>query len=204
MSCNSPGTSTFSPKRNLIVTYLGSSVKDYQENFFHTVAQQKWPCPICGEYLCNHGYYTRTAISEDGSDLISILRGRCRYCGKTHAILPDFVAPYRRYLMPVISQTIEEITEKEIPPEQVSGLQDICTVRRWHRRLSLLCNEAVGFLTSIAVKITGQMPTLIGNVSSSSWQSLKIALFNLPSILSTSVLGAVNIWLTRDTVDLWL
>lgn len=106
--------------------------------------------------------------------------------------------------MPVISQAVEKIMEEEIPPEQVSGPQDICTARRWHHRFSLICNEAIGFLTSIAVKTTGQMPTLIGNDLSSSWQLLKTALFALPSILSTSIMGAVNLWLTRDTVDLWL
>jgi hypothetical protein len=183
---------------------LGSSVKDYQENFFHTVAQQEWHCPICGMLLSHHGYYSRIVIGDDGPNLILIFRGRCEDCDKTHAILPDFIAPYRRYLMPVISQAVEIIMEEEIPPEQVSGPQDICTARRWHHRFSLICNEAIGFLTSIAVKTTGQMPTLIGNDLSSSWQLLKTALFALPSILSTSIMGAVNIWLTRDTVDLWL
>lgn len=154
--------------------------------------------------LSHHGYYPRIVNGDDESNLIFIFRGRCEDCGKTHAILPDFIAPYRRYSMPVISQAVEKIVEEEIPPEQVSGPQDICTARRWRRRFSLICNEAIGFLTSIAVETTGRMPTLIGNDLSSSWQFLKTALLALPSILSTSIMGAVNIWLPRDTVDLWL
>lgn len=154
--------------------------------------------------LSNHGYYSRIVIGDDGSNLIFIFRGQCEGCGKTHAILPDFIAPYRRYLMSVISQVVEQTVQEGIPPEQVSGPQDICTARRWHHRFSLICNEAIGFLTSIAVKTTSQMPTLIGNDLSSSWRLLKTALLTLPSVLSTSIMGAVNIWLTRDTVDLWL
>lgn len=188
----------------MIVTYLGSSVKDYQEKFFHIIAEQKWPCPICGQYLDNHGYYERIVIHENSKDSLLIFRGKCVECKKTHAILPDFIAPYRHYAMSVISVTIEETTDELIPVELVSGPQDICTAQRWLNRFTAYCNEAAGYLNSIALQMTGNIPTLIGKIHSSPWQQLKAAILNLPSILSTSVMGAVNIWLTRDTIDLWL
>lgn len=106
--------------------------------------------------------------------------------------------------MPVISEAIEEITDELIPAELVSGPQDICTTQRWRNRFASYCKDATGYLNSIAMQMTGKMRTIIGKVPSSPWQQLKAALLNLPSILSTSVMGAVNIWLTRDTIDLWL
>lgn len=125
-------------------------------------------------------------------------------CKKTHVILPDFIAPYRHYVMIVISEAIEEITDELILTELVSGPQDICTIQRWRKRFASYYKEAAGYLNSMALQMTGKMPTIIGKVTSSPWQQLKAALLNLPSIISISVMGAVNIWLTRDTIDLWL
>lgn len=204
VSCNSPRTSAFSHKNNLIVAYLGSSVKDYQQNFFHNISEQDWPCPTCGGYLRHHGYYGRITITDDGAEHLSIFRGRCPICKRTHAILPDFIAPYRHYAMLVISHDVEEMIEMNVPAERVSGPEDVSTAKRWKRRFMTAYNEATGHLNSLAFQITRRVPSLVEFYPSSPWQRVKESLESLPPILSTSILGAGNTWLTRQTNALLL
>lgn len=51
----------------------------------------------CGHFGCltKHAYYIRS-IKADSDTLvtISVLRVKCSYCGKTHAIVPHLIVPY--------------------------------------------------------------------------------------------------------------
>lgn len=55
-------------------------------------------CPNCGRTgsLLSLGYYERWLSGLDAQDLrLSIRRFRCRACGRTVSLLPDFAQPYR-------------------------------------------------------------------------------------------------------------
>ena len=41
-----------------------------------------------------HGYYKKYTNISGKKYYIRILRVRCKVCGHTHAILPDFIVPY--------------------------------------------------------------------------------------------------------------
>ncbi len=91
-----------------IVPSLGRNVKQYEEwllllagGVMSAMALLPRRCHVCGaERLTRHGYYRRYA----GSILIRIQRLLCVTCGRTHAVLPSFLAPYRPYEMPVVEQ----------------------------------------------------------------------------------------------------
>ena len=71
-------------------------------------------CPKCVGKLVVNSYYSRTVIESDGSSLkIPIMQTRCieKACGRTHAMLPHFVMPYKRYAASVIELAILSFEE---------------------------------------------------------------------------------------------
>lgn len=72
-----------------------SNVNKYTEHCikrdFFTYSCPSCNCPGC---LVKHGYYKRTVTIKGIKHRINILRVKCKSCGKTHAILPDFIIPY--------------------------------------------------------------------------------------------------------------
>lgn len=52
-------------------------------------------CPYCHHAsMVRHGYYTRYINISGKHEEITILRIRCKTCGRTHAVIPSFVVPY--------------------------------------------------------------------------------------------------------------
>ncbi|WP_179393695.1 DUF6431 domain-containing protein [Carboxydothermus ferrireducens] len=189
----------------MIVTYLGASVKEYLENYLIFLEENQWYCPVCSAKMSFHGWYRRKIITLDGTiTRIPIARYRCSNCRQTHAILPDFIAPYRHYSQVLIANVVEEVVSKQVPPERVEGNQDIPTTRRWIRQFLKRCHEVIGVLESIAFRYTGQVKSLLTEARSSPWEQMLTALELLPAVKATSVFGAVNLWLTMDVVGLWL
>lgn len=47
-------------------------------------------CPGCKGYLVKHDRYPRKTVVS------MVPRMRCKSCGVTHAVLPQFLAPYQR------------------------------------------------------------------------------------------------------------
>ena len=52
-----------------------------------------------------HGYYKKYTNISGKKYYIRILRVRCKVCGHTHAILPDFIVPYLHN--PIIDLSLE-------------------------------------------------------------------------------------------------
>ena len=55
-------------------------------------------CGMAG-CLTKHGYYSRSIKTSDGIVILSILRVKCKHCGKTHAIFPHVIVPYSQILL---------------------------------------------------------------------------------------------------------
>ena len=66
-------------------------------------------CPSCGasHTLKRHGTYTRTVATEWGEERLSIQRVRCRACRRTHALLYDFLVPYRKFTLSDLKASCE-------------------------------------------------------------------------------------------------
>lgn len=119
---------------NLIAPYC----KDYKK--------QKKPnrCILCRCKGCLnwHSTYWRHVIAFSGKHRIPIRRVKCKECGGTFPLLPDFILKYRRYGADVILMAVEE-QEKETHEKVASdlcqnyGLEiDAVTVWLWKKKIS--------------------------------------------------------------------
>jgi hypothetical protein len=65
-------------------------------------------CPECrakGEMI-RWGRYQRSAKTGQQKYVIEIQRVRCKRCGATHALLPNFLHPYRHYVLKLMQKAI--------------------------------------------------------------------------------------------------
>jgi len=96
----------------VIVHHLPGSVKQYIASVpfaGRTFAlPDRCPHPACGAAgsLIRWGTYERWACTEGEDHRIRIQRIRCKVCGRTHSLLPDFLHPYRHYVIRLLQNTI--------------------------------------------------------------------------------------------------
>jgi hypothetical protein len=62
-------------------------------------------CPLCQAWRCflAHGFYYRTLVHVECDQSIPVRRYLCRFCRRTVSLLPDFVLPYLRHSIVIIS-----------------------------------------------------------------------------------------------------
>ena len=84
---------------NLDVKIKSLTQKSY-DKFIKNIDFHKLTCS-CGRsgQLVKHGYYKRNIKNSYGKTSITILRVRCKSCGKTHAIFPECIVPYSQILL---------------------------------------------------------------------------------------------------------
>lgn len=70
------------------------------DEFLNTISYHQLSCS-CGLSGCliRHGYYSRSIKTSRGITSLSILRVKCKHCGKTHAIFPLVIVPYSQMLL---------------------------------------------------------------------------------------------------------
>lgn len=82
----------------------------YMENF--KVGQEECPvCHIkgcCRRYAEYHRYMLDFTHEKTTTYTLSIVRVKCENCNHTHAILPDFIVPYREYSLIFILKVLME------------------------------------------------------------------------------------------------
>jgi hypothetical protein len=96
----------------VIVYHFAGSVKQYV---------QRHRCSGCGASVpkcCPHpacraegslirwGTYERWACTGQAAYRLRIPRVRCKVCGRTHSLLPDFLHPHRQYVLPLLQQVV--------------------------------------------------------------------------------------------------
>ena len=89
----------------VIVQHFAGSAKQYVEatpfpgrSF---IIPDTCPDPSCQATagLIRWGTYERSARASDVDYCVLIQRVRCKACGRTHSLLPDFLHPYRHYVI---------------------------------------------------------------------------------------------------------
>ena len=96
----------------LIKDYIKLLIDDY--NKYIEDIMGKFTCPFChSSDLRKHSKYERTIIDTD-DDLITIniQRVYCKHCGRTHAIMPVFLVPFKRKTIFTIREIIEATKSK--------------------------------------------------------------------------------------------
>ena len=66
------------------------------ENIINDIDFMTVPCPSCNHsgHLIKHAHYPRCLRTCDGVVSLRILRVKCKFCGKTHAVLLVDIVPY--------------------------------------------------------------------------------------------------------------
>jgi hypothetical protein len=96
----------------VIVQHYAHSAKHYAEAIpfpgrLFTVPD-RCPHPDCqaADALIRWGTYERLACTRDADYPIRVQRIRCKICGRTHSLLPDFLHPYRHYVISLLQRVV--------------------------------------------------------------------------------------------------
>ena len=102
-----------------------------------------------------HGYYERSYLLSVGDIMgngtkIRILRVKCKHCGRTHAILPEEIAPYLPFSTVFIYPVLWRFYEKEKTVEAISKEFQIAAPQlyRWKKRFERQKDQFLGVLES--------------------------------------------------------
>jgi hypothetical protein len=159
-------------------------------------------CPECGGKLVVNSYYQRYVIESDGFRLkIKIMQTLCveKTCGKTHAILPHFVTPYKRYSTAVIELAILSFKESgglknsDCPAEN-------STICGWTKQFELRGKIAANQLQKILYDQFCKRVSMIKLIALNLIQRLKVLVTEFEefkAVQCDSLIGSVNIILSR-------
>ena len=195
----------------MIIAFLGESIKDYRESFFLLLERLELRCPYCSSSTHWHCWYQRFVKGEELP--IPILRVKCCGCVKTHAVLPDFLSPYKHYPQTVHEKVIEQVTQDGIGVEHVKMPSEaeasviwpsIDTMRLWVRRYREHERQYIGTVASflerhgVSIGVWRQgfdcFHALIGMAERLVQQSIR----------GSCLLGKMNILLTISQPRLWI
>ncbi len=134
----------------VIVQHSCCSVNQYIEAFpapgYTFQVPNRCPHPECKSIGCliRWGSYKRGALTTESDDGIRVQRIRCKVCGRTHSLLPDFLHPYRHFVIRLLhlvvslylihglgwGRLMEQVEEMKDLPERGPARS---TVREWVR-----------------------------------------------------------------------
>lgn len=96
----------------VIVQHYAHSAKHYAEGTPFpgrmVALPDRCPHPDCraADVLIRWGTYERQARTGLQVYQIRVQRIRCKACGRTHSLLPDFVHPYRQYVISLLQRVV--------------------------------------------------------------------------------------------------
>lgn len=92
----------------MIITRYFKNITKYLDLGKEIYISPIYGCKYCGYegMLHRHGYYSRNVITRHCIKRINILRVKCPSCGKTHAVLPNFLIPYYQYSLEFIFECL--------------------------------------------------------------------------------------------------
>jgi hypothetical protein len=126
----------------VIVQHFSGSVKQYAEAIpfpGHSFAiPDTCPHPGCqaNGSLIRWGTYARSARTGDVDYRILVQRIRCKACGRTHSLLPDFLHPHRHYIIHLLQHVVSlylivGLGWKRLMNRLPHPGPDVSTVREW-------------------------------------------------------------------------
>ena len=96
----------------VIVQHYVHSAKEYAEATASPrdsfVLPERCPHPECRAVnaLIRWGSYERQALTDLEVYRIRVQRIRCKVCGRTHSLLPDFLHPFRHYVISLLQRVV--------------------------------------------------------------------------------------------------
>ncbi len=181
----------------MIIAYLGRNVKDYRANILQYLASLVLRCPVCGGTVAFHDSYDRHVHIGDIVEWIIIHRVKCQTCPRTHAVIPDFIKPYKHYSACDIELALRDM-EDGITAEKVETAASISALKRWMAEFREKGSQAVGALKSVLYRLFEKTVNELMFTSLSIFCTLEKILAEFPEIESSNLaIGEANLWLTN-------
>lgn len=161
-------------------------------------------CPQCGGRTSFHGSYDRHIHIGEKIEWVSLFRVICEKCGKTHAIIPDFIRPYKHYSA-CDTEIVLRDQEDGIPLEEIETNASISTVRRWVAEFKHRGLQAVGALRSILYKHYGRLINELEKANTKVFYMIELMLVLLPEVESSHLaIGEANMWMTNHIAGVFI
>lgn len=190
--------------RKMIIAYLGRNVKDYRKNSLRYLATLEILCPECGSNTALHDCYKRHIHIGEIVEWIVIQRVICLGCKKTHAVIPDFIKPYKHYSAGDIEFVLRDV-EDGIPAEHVETAASTSTVKRWIGELREKGRQAAGALKSLLNRLFNKIINEIEFTGMKIFEVLERILEHFPAIESSNLaIGEANLWLTNHVAGVYV
>ncbi len=127
-----------------ILADYGCDKQTYIDQAKHKESARPPGCLLCGGNGCliGHGYYRRKAKGADQAYFIWIKRWFCKNCHRTLSMIPNFLLPYRHYLVQVVQAVVATFYENEQSWKRVTascaqdGTPGLRTMQRWCKALA--------------------------------------------------------------------
>jgi len=154
-------------------------------------------CPDCNGRLKTHSCYSRHFRDENGKRYYGwVAQVHCADCDIYPALIPDFLMPHKHYEASVIEAEIERCERGGSP--RSSGCQaDESTVRSWVSQFRERGAHAVGWLTSTLLDVYERHISAVETLNKGLLDQLRRLAREFPVPADGSVIGNVNIILTR-------
>jgi transposase-like protein len=122
------------------IRFLGKNSRAYRKRYGKKRPELPLICenPGCNCRLHEHGCFWRIAVAKHGQLRIPIYRWRCPTCGRTVSVLPDFLAPWKHFVVPVreaamkrrqLGQSFRKIA-RGVASAAIGGIHPR-TIKRW-------------------------------------------------------------------------
>ena len=152
------------------------------ERFMKQFVPQKEQCPFCGavsqcEIYSSYGRFVME-YSDGVANAVSltITRVKCKSCGHTHAILPDFIIPYLSISLPMALAIMKDYFSHEVSIEGLCRKYQIAvrTLYRLKRQFLLHKEEWQGILASLETLPCAFLESVanLASYSFSAWEFL--------------------------------
>jgi hypothetical protein len=144
-----------------ILADYGCNEQGYIDQEKHRDSLRPEGCPGCGEQNClvGHGYYLRKAKDERQVYLIRVKRWRCKLCQHSLSILPNFLFPFRHYLVRVIQTVVSACFERNLNWKRIiqgSACQGTPAVRTMQRWCTAFAGHAPAWLAGVQTFLAQQ------------------------------------------------
>lgn len=181
----------------MIIAYLGCNVKEYRQKILRYLEALELSCPECDGKTRYHDSYDRHVHIGEVVEWITIYRVKCSKCNVTHAVIPDFIRPYKHYSACDSEMALRDM-EDGIPAEKIETAASISTLKRWMAEFREKGPQAAGMLKSLLYKLYHHAISeliLTGLKIFATWERI---LAEFPKIESSNlVIGEINQWITN-------
>ena len=99
-------------------------------------------------------HYLRHIHIDEKIEWITTQRIKCLGCSKNHAVLPDFIRPYKHYSA-CDAELVLRDQEKGIPIEKIETAASISTISRWIKEFKYQGQQMAGALRSLLYRYAG-------------------------------------------------